>query len=209
MAPNRWFAAPEVPTADEQGLRGTYGSYWHGFWAPKNTPKAIIARLNAAAMKAMADPAAQKRIAVEGMEIPPPNGKPRKCSAPSRRPRSRNGGRSSRPPELSRNNRFLRRAIDRRRALFARESPRCHCERREAIHSLRRRPGLLRGARNDRGRPRLYSEERLRGMMVCAGEIAALRPHCITGRARSAPVLWSRQSPASGSCSAPPVRRRP
>jgi tripartite-type tricarboxylate transporter receptor subunit TctC len=72
MAPNRWFAAPEVPTADEQGLRGIYGSYWHGFWAPRNTPKAIVARLNAAAMKAMADPAAQKRIAVEGMEIPPP-----------------------------------------------------------------------------------------------------------------------------------------
>jgi tripartite-type tricarboxylate transporter receptor subunit TctC len=73
MATTRWFAAPDVPTADEQGMPGIYGSYWHGLWAPKGTPKDVVARLNAAAAAAMADPDARRRIADEGMEIPPPD----------------------------------------------------------------------------------------------------------------------------------------
>jgi len=73
MAPARWFAAPEVPTADEAGLPGLYVSTWHGLWAPKGTPKEIVAKLNAAAMAAMADPGVAKRIAEQGMSIPPPD----------------------------------------------------------------------------------------------------------------------------------------
>ena len=38
MTKARWFAAPEVPTAEEAGVPGLYYSTWHGLWAPKGTP---------------------------------------------------------------------------------------------------------------------------------------------------------------------------
>jgi tripartite-type tricarboxylate transporter receptor subunit TctC len=71
MTKSRWFAAPEIPTADEVGLAGLYVSAWHGLWAPKGTPADIIAKVNAAAVDAMADAATRQRIADLGMEIPP------------------------------------------------------------------------------------------------------------------------------------------
>ncbi len=71
MAKTRWFAAPEVPTADEAGVPGIYVSTWHGFWVAKGTPKDVIGKLNAAAVNAMTDPAVRQRIAAQGMEIPP------------------------------------------------------------------------------------------------------------------------------------------
>jgi tripartite-type tricarboxylate transporter receptor subunit TctC len=71
MAKSRWFAAPDVPTADEAGLGGLYVSAWHGLWAPKGTRADIIAKLNAAAVDAMADTGVRARIADLGMEIPP------------------------------------------------------------------------------------------------------------------------------------------
>jgi tripartite-type tricarboxylate transporter receptor subunit TctC len=72
MSKKRWFAAPEVPTADEAGVPGIYISTWLGFWAPKDTPPDVVARINAAAVAAMNDPATQKRIAELGMDLPPP-----------------------------------------------------------------------------------------------------------------------------------------
>jgi hypothetical protein len=39
---------PDVPTTDEAGLPGFYASIWFGLWAPKDTPKDIVAKLNAA-----------------------------------------------------------------------------------------------------------------------------------------------------------------
>ncbi len=71
MAKSRWFAAPEVPTGDEAGLNGLYVSALHGLWAPKDTTADIIAKVNTAAIDAMADPAVRARIADLGMEIPP------------------------------------------------------------------------------------------------------------------------------------------
>ena len=71
MAKTRWFAAPDTPTADEAGLPGIYVSTWHGLWAAKGTPKDIVGKLNSAAVSAMADPAVRRRIADQGMEIPP------------------------------------------------------------------------------------------------------------------------------------------
>jgi tripartite-type tricarboxylate transporter receptor subunit TctC len=73
MAKTRWFAAPEVPTADELGLPGIYVSTWHGFWAPRATPKDVVMKLNAAAVTAMADAGVRKRIADLGMDIPAPD----------------------------------------------------------------------------------------------------------------------------------------
>src|SRR5438552_732320 len=71
MSKQRWFAAPDVPTADELGVPGIYVSTWHGFWTPKGTPKEIVGKLNAAAVAAMADDATRRRIADLGMDIPP------------------------------------------------------------------------------------------------------------------------------------------
>ena len=70
MSNTRWSAAPDVPTADEAGLPGLYYSTWHGFWAPKGTPDAIVQKLNDAAQAAMADPATRARIAELGMDLP-------------------------------------------------------------------------------------------------------------------------------------------
>jgi tripartite-type tricarboxylate transporter receptor subunit TctC len=71
MAKERWFGAPDVPTVDEMGVPGIYVSFWHGLWAPKGTPKAIIAKLNGAVVQALADDAVRKRFADQGQEIPP------------------------------------------------------------------------------------------------------------------------------------------
>jgi tripartite-type tricarboxylate transporter receptor subunit TctC len=71
MTKVRWFAAPEVPTADEAGVPGLYYSTWHGFWAPKGTPADVVDKINAAANAAMADPEVRKRIDSLGMDLPP------------------------------------------------------------------------------------------------------------------------------------------
>ncbi len=70
-APTRLASAPDIPTVDEAGLPGLYISYWHGIWAPKNTPKDIVTRLNAAIVAALADPALKQRFAELSQEIPP------------------------------------------------------------------------------------------------------------------------------------------
>jgi tripartite-type tricarboxylate transporter receptor subunit TctC len=71
MSKARWSAAPEVPTAAESGFPDLIFSTWHGIWAPKDTPKEIVDRLNAAAQAAMADADVRKRIAALGMDLPP------------------------------------------------------------------------------------------------------------------------------------------
>jgi tripartite-type tricarboxylate transporter receptor subunit TctC len=64
-------AAPDVPTVDEAGVPGLYISVWYGLWVPKGTPRDVIAKLNAAAVDAMADPTVRSRMATLGLEIPP------------------------------------------------------------------------------------------------------------------------------------------
>jgi tripartite-type tricarboxylate transporter receptor subunit TctC len=73
MARSRWWAAPEVPTMEEEGVPGLYASFWHGLWAPKGTSKDIVARLNSAVRSALADPAVRQRYADQGQAIPPPD----------------------------------------------------------------------------------------------------------------------------------------
>lgn len=69
----RLKAAPEIPTTDEAGLPGFYMTVWHGIWAPKGVPAAVVAKLSAAIVDSLADPAVQKRLADLGQEIPPPS----------------------------------------------------------------------------------------------------------------------------------------
>ena len=46
-------------------------SVWHALWVPKGTPHDVIAKLNAAAREALADPAVRKQLQDLGQEIPP------------------------------------------------------------------------------------------------------------------------------------------
>jgi hypothetical protein len=61
-----------IPTSDESGAPGLYMSEWFGFFAPKGTPKDIIAKLNGAMVEALADPAVRKRFADLGLDVAPP-----------------------------------------------------------------------------------------------------------------------------------------
>ena len=72
MSKTRWAVAPEVPTTDEAGVPGIQIALWTGLWAPKGTPKDIVARLSAAVGETLADPTVRQRIANAGFDIPPP-----------------------------------------------------------------------------------------------------------------------------------------
>ncbi len=59
---------PDVPTAAEAGLPNFEVTVWHGLYAPKGTPKAIIDRLDAALKVALKDPTLKQRFADLGTE---------------------------------------------------------------------------------------------------------------------------------------------
>ena len=54
-------ALAKLPTLDESGLKGFNVSIWHGLYAPKGTPKAVLDQLNAALKVALKDPEFIKR----------------------------------------------------------------------------------------------------------------------------------------------------
>ena len=64
-------SAPDIPTVAEAGLPSLDISVWYGLWAPKGTPKEIIAKLNAAAVQALSEPAVRQRFAELGLDMPP------------------------------------------------------------------------------------------------------------------------------------------
>jgi tripartite-type tricarboxylate transporter receptor subunit TctC len=70
-AKERLASAPDVPTVDEAGLPEFYISVWTALWAPAGTPGPVIAKLNAAVVEALANPAARARLADLGQDIPP------------------------------------------------------------------------------------------------------------------------------------------
>jgi tripartite-type tricarboxylate transporter receptor subunit TctC len=71
MAKTRLSSAPDIPTVDEAGLPGLYLAPWQAIFAPKGTSKAIIGRLNAAVVAALADAGVRQRLAKFVAEIPP------------------------------------------------------------------------------------------------------------------------------------------
>jgi len=71
LSPRRSASMPDIPTADETGVPGLYMSGWFGFFAPKGLPKDVLAKLNAATVEALADPALQKRFMELGLDVAP------------------------------------------------------------------------------------------------------------------------------------------
>jgi tripartite-type tricarboxylate transporter receptor subunit TctC len=66
----RLAALPNVPTLNEQGLKGFEVKVWHGMYAPKGTPAPVLDKINAALRSAMQDPMVVQRLADLSSDIP-------------------------------------------------------------------------------------------------------------------------------------------
>ncbi len=69
LSPQRSASMPDIPTSDETGVPGLYMSGWFGFFAPKGTPKDIIAKLNGAMVQALADPTVKAKFIELGLDV--------------------------------------------------------------------------------------------------------------------------------------------
>ncbi len=69
----RLAALPNIPTLDEQGLKGFEVKVWHGMYAPKGTPAPVLKKLNTALRVAMTDPVVKQRLADLSSDIPAPD----------------------------------------------------------------------------------------------------------------------------------------
>ena len=69
LSPERSASMPDIPTSDEGGVPKLYMSGWFGFFAPKGTPKNVIATLNSAMVQALAEPAVRARFAELGLDV--------------------------------------------------------------------------------------------------------------------------------------------
>ena len=65
--------APELPTLDSVGLKGFDVRGWNGFVAPAGTPRAVVAKINAEAMRALKQPEVVQRLKTAGYEAAPEN----------------------------------------------------------------------------------------------------------------------------------------
>ncbi|GAD20587.1 tripartite tricarboxylate transporter substrate binding protein BugD [Acidovorax sp. MR-S7] len=70
--PQRLSSLPDIPTLDEQGLKGFDVKVWHGMYAPKGTPKEVIDKLNKALNVAIKDDNVKKRIAELSSDLATP-----------------------------------------------------------------------------------------------------------------------------------------
>jgi tripartite-type tricarboxylate transporter receptor subunit TctC len=69
--PKRLEVLPNVPTLDEQGLKGFEVKVWHGMYAPKGTPQPVVEKLTAALRVAMQDPDVKRRLTELSSDIVP------------------------------------------------------------------------------------------------------------------------------------------
>jgi len=72
--PARAKALPDVPTSTEGGLPDYQVSAWNAIFAPKGTPKDMVAKLNDALVKALADPATKGKLEDLGGIVPDAQG---------------------------------------------------------------------------------------------------------------------------------------
>ena len=59
---------PDLPTVDEAGVKGYENSGWYGMYGPRNTPKAVVARVNAAVRQVVQMPDTRERFAALNLE---------------------------------------------------------------------------------------------------------------------------------------------
>ena len=71
--PQRLASMPNIPTLDEQGLKGFDVKVWHGMYAPKGTPAEVVNKINAALNVALKDPVVMQRIADLSSELVGPD----------------------------------------------------------------------------------------------------------------------------------------
>jgi tripartite-type tricarboxylate transporter receptor subunit TctC len=71
--PERSPALPNLPTTKEAGMPDYEVSAWNALFAPKDTPKPIVAQLNGALVKALDDPTTKKRLLDLGAVLPQGN----------------------------------------------------------------------------------------------------------------------------------------
>ena len=62
-------AIPNVPTLNEQGLKGFEVQVWHGVYAPKGVPQPILDKINAALKKALTNPDVKKRLEDSNIDV--------------------------------------------------------------------------------------------------------------------------------------------
>jgi len=72
-SPKRVSSLPDVPTLEEQGLKGANVGIWHGLYAPKGTPKPVLDKLVKAMQEALKDPAVQQKYTDLGAVTFPPD----------------------------------------------------------------------------------------------------------------------------------------
>ncbi len=65
-AKKRWSELPEVPTIDEQGVKGYQYLVWYGFWFPGGTPNQYATRMRNEMAKALEDPEVRRSFAEQG-----------------------------------------------------------------------------------------------------------------------------------------------
>ena len=71
MGKKRGSGSQDIPLGDEAGAPGVYTEPWQGMWAPKGTPKDVIAKLNAAVVSALTDPVISKKFADQSYILTP------------------------------------------------------------------------------------------------------------------------------------------
>ncbi len=68
MGTTRVAILPDTPTLAEAGLPNIEIGAWQGILVPARTPAGIIAKLNAAALKALSDQGVKAKLAIQGAE---------------------------------------------------------------------------------------------------------------------------------------------
>jgi len=71
LSPKRSSVIPDVPTSDESGIKGLYAAGWFALFGPKGMRKEVVARINAAMVEALADPAIKARFVELGLDVAP------------------------------------------------------------------------------------------------------------------------------------------
>jgi tripartite-type tricarboxylate transporter receptor subunit TctC len=89
----RLSSLPEIPTLDEQGLKGFDVKVWHGMYAPKGTPKDVVDKINKALNVALKDDNVKKRIAELSSDLVSPEKATPKACASTWKPKSPAGTR--------------------------------------------------------------------------------------------------------------------